>query len=350
MKLPAKLAIASLAIVTAASSASAQNATTDPVGFVTVNITAGTGTAKKLTLFSAPLLDVDSSIVGATTGVISAVGNSTLSNSSAGWQAGQLSNPASPTLIQITSGNATGMMFLVSTTSNNTADTLTISAEDITQISSLLTAGVSIGNTYKLFSCDTLSSLFGTPETTGILGGTSASNSDSINIVVNGVSNTYFYHTTLNRWTRVAPGNPSAANVAIRPYYGLQYSRLGATGLSFTTTGSVPVTVRDVGIKNSGLTLLSQYWPADSLIGSLGLQSLPNWTSGASATSADTITLIANGVSNTYFYNGTTWRRSAPGNPDATNTTIPVGTTIYINQKGTEAGYTSLDQNVPYSL
>lgn len=328
----------------------ATTATTDPVGFVTVNITAGTGTAKKLTLFSAPLLDTDPSLVGATSGVISSIGDSTITNSSAGWQSGQLSSPSAPTLIQITSGNATGKMFLLSTTTNNTADTVTISSEDLTQIGTLSTAGVAVGDSYKLYSCDTLSSLFGSPSTTGILGGTSASNADSVNIVVNGVSNTYFYHTTLDRWTRVAPGNPTAANVAVRPYYGIQYSRLGSTALNFTTTGTVPTTPRDVEIKNSGLTLLSQYWPTDSLIGNLGLQSLPSWTSGASSSVADTVTLVSNGVSNTFFYNGTTWRRSAPGNPDATNTTIPVGTTIYINQKGTESGFTSLDQQVPYSL
>jgi len=46
-----------------------ETATTDPVGFVTVNITPGTGSAKKNTLFSVPLMEVES-ITGQVAGVI----------------------------------------------------------------------------------------------------------------------------------------------------------------------------------------------------------------------------------------------------------------------------------------
>jgi ABC-type Zn2+ transport system substrate-binding protein/surface adhesin len=54
------LTLAAAVVLAALPLANAQNvtATTDPVGFITVNITAGTGSAKKISLISAPLLDV----------------------------------------------------------------------------------------------------------------------------------------------------------------------------------------------------------------------------------------------------------------------------------------------------
>jgi len=62
-------------------------ATTDPVGFVTVGITAGTGSAKKNTLFSVPLLEAES-ISGQVSGVITGVSSNSISNTNAGWTAG----------------------------------------------------------------------------------------------------------------------------------------------------------------------------------------------------------------------------------------------------------------------
>jgi len=189
-----------------------ETATTDPVGFVTVGITAGTGTAKKNTLFSLPLLETES-IAGQVAGTITGITANTISNSNAGWTAGALSNPSSPYLIQITSGAAEGRMFLISSSAAtggaiagaaNTATQVTISSLDTAQVD-LTTLGINVGtDTYKIFACDTLSSFFGTPAATGVQGGTTSANSDTIVAVINGSSSTYFYSTTNNRWSRVA--------------------------------------------------------------------------------------------------------------------------------------------------
>jgi len=353
----------SLALILAASinlplARAQETATTDPVGFVTVGITAGAGTTKKNTLFSLPLLETES-IAGQVAGTITGITANTISNSNAGWTAGALSNPASPYLIQITSGAAEGRMFLISSSAAtggaisgaaNTATQVTISSLDAAQVD-LTTLGIVAGtDTYKIFACDTLSSFFGTPATTNVQGGTSSSNADTIVAVLNGSSSTYFYSTTNNRWSRVALGSPDASNVPLLPYYGIQYSRLPATPLSFVVTGAVPTERRQVSIKNSGATMLAQYWPADSTLSSLGLQSLVGWQSGASASAADTVVLTSAGSANTYFYNGTNWKRVALGSPNADTTPIPPGTTVSINKRGSAAGYTTLSQTTPYSL
>lgn len=352
--------IASFASAFALPNTIAQTATTDPVGFVTVGITAGTGTTKRNTLFSVPLLETES-IAGQVAGTISGVTLNTISNLNAGWNAGALSQPATPYLIQITSGAAEGRMFLISSSANtggailgtaNTATTVTVSSLDAAQVD-LTTLGIVAGtDTYKIYACDTLSSFFGTPASTGVQGGASASNADTVIVVLNGSAATYYYNTgvTPNRWSRVAFGSPSADNVALFPYYGVQYARLASTPLSFVVTGGVPAEGRKVSVKNSGLTLLSQYWPADSTLQSLGLNTIPGWLSGANASSADTVVLTTGGSANTYFFDGRDWRRVAFGTPLANTTAIGIGTTVQIVRKGIASGYGTLAQNPPYSL
>ena len=335
-------------------------ATTDPVGFVTVNITAGTGTAKRNTLFSVPLLGTEA-ISGQVTGVITGVTANTISNDNAGWTPGALSQPAAPYLIQITSGAAEGRLFLIASSSStggaiagtaNTATTVAVSSIDVAQIVDLTRLGISVGtDTYEIYACDTLSSFFGTPETSGVFGGSSPANSDTIVLVINGSSQTFFYRTssTPARWTRVFGTFPDASNTPLLPYYGMQYGRLAATPISFVVSGGVPTEPRRVAVKNSGITLISQFWPtANSTLQSSGLSSVV--TTGATPNLADTVILTSAGSASTYWFDGTNWRRVFGGFPNSNATLIPTGTTVLVNRKGSAAGFTTLSQTVPYNL
>ena len=331
-------------------------ATTDPVGFVTVGITAGTGSAKKNTLFSVPLLEAES-ISGQVSGVITGVSSNSISNTNAGWTAGALSAPATPYLIQVTSGAAEGRLFLIASSAAtggavagtaNTATTVTVSSVDTTQVN-LTTLGIVAGtDTYKIYACDTLSSFFGTPGTTGVQGGTGPASADTIVAVVNGSSSTYYYNTTSSKWVRSALGNPDSSNVPLLPYFGIQYSRLANTPLSFVVTGGVPTEPRKTAVKNSGTTIVSQFWPVDTTLGTSGLSSVV--TAGASASVADTVILTSGGAASTFFYNGTNWKKVVLGSPNADTQPITIGSSIQIIRKGSAAGYSTLSQAVPYSL
>ena len=165
--------------------AESYTATTDPVGFIALNITAGSGSVKKSTFISAPLLDV-ATINGSVTGNITSVTANSITCSSANWSVGALSQAAAPYLIQITSGNATGHMFLISSTTPNTSDTVTINNDDQKIAPNLAALGVAVGSGFRIIPSDTLSTFFGTPTTTGIQGGASVALADNVVMVVNG--------------------------------------------------------------------------------------------------------------------------------------------------------------------
>ena len=352
-----KLNVALAILVTAVMAANAQNANSEAVGYVNVKITAGTGTAKKLSYVSFPLLDKNVS-AGKTRGTITGVTSTTITDSTAGWTAGALSAPATPYLIGITSGTAAGRIFHISSsaatagavgTTANTATTVTISSLDTgSGIADLAAVGVAVGDSYEIYGCDTLSTLLGSPSTTGVLSGASATVADSVVMIVNGTAATFFHNGT--RWTKVTVGSPDASNTPVLPYYGLAYSRLGASEITLTATGTVPSVARKAQIKNSGVTLFSQYFPVDTTLLSLGLQNTPGWKSNAASALADKVVLISNGAASTYWYSGTGWKKVTVGSPSADTTAITAGAMIYISKYGSTAGFSTYSLPLPYTL
>ena len=355
-----KLNLAFAILVAAVMAANAQTVNSEPVGYVTVKITAGTGTAKKLSYISLPLLEKDLPITGKARGTLTGVTSTTLTDSTAGWTAGALSAPATPYLIAITSGTAAGRIFHIASNAStggavgasasaNTATSVTISTLDTgSGISDLVAAGVAAGDSYEIYGCDTLSSALGSPSTTGVVSGSATGTADSVVLIYNGLASTYIHNGT--RWQKIAYGNPDASNTPLLPYYGFSYSRLGNTEMTLTVVGSVPTIARKAQIKNSGITLLGQYFPSDSTLSSLGIQNTPGWVSNIASASADKIVLISSGVSSTYWYNGTGWKKVAFGNPSADTVVVPAGAMIYISKLGTATGYSTFSQPLPYTL
>ncbi len=333
----------------------AQEAATIPSGMVSISIPAGTGTGKTTSLISLPLLQT-AELDGNAVGRFSSVTSTTFSDTSAGWTPGELSNVSEPKLLLITSGAAEGHMFLISTeaTAQNSATTATISSDD-SVVADLAKLGILTGengDTYRILNCDTLASLFGNPQSTGVLGGTTANTADSVTLVVNGTSSTYYYKTnvTPNRWTKSAFGNPDASTTPILPYYGTQFSRLANSPLKLAVTGDIPANPRKTFVSNSGTTLLAQYWPVDSTLASTGISSLPGWVSGASAKVADTVVITSDGTTSTFWFDGANWRKSAFGNPISNSEVISTCSTLSLVKKGSAPGSSLLNQSLPYTI
>ena len=359
-RLPLLIIAASFALTQFGLSAQTTVAT-DPVGFTTINITPGSGIARKTTMMSIPLLDVDSSVSGLSTGTISSVTSNSIVVSNAGWVPGALSQPAAPFVVQITSGPAAGRFFLVASSATtggasggaalaNTVSNLFVSSISLTPVTNnLVNAGISAGNSFKLYACDTLS-WFGTPATTGIRGGSNAASADNIVVTVNGAATTYFYNTNTTNWQATSGPSSSRSNVALLPSYGVSYSRLASNDLSFVSTGQVPTTNNSVAVKNSGVTVLSSYWPTTNNLRGLGIQNLPGWVAGTTQAATDNVMIVSGGSAVTYFYNGTNWRRGSGPTTPQDNVAIPIGSSVQIIKKGSASGYSTLSQAVPYTL
>jgi uncharacterized protein (TIGR02597 family) len=305
-------------------------------------------------LLSIPLFG-EAAITGRGQGKISSAGPSTITSVGAGWREGELSQQDAPFFIEITSGAAAGMVFLISTATANTSDTLTIAPSeaasvDLTKIG-INTSGTG-GDSYKIWAADTLGGFFGAPTPGGIQGGATAREADTVILVSNGSASTYFYNTAITPpgWVKVSVGMPRADHVPIPPYSGVQYSRISSSPMEIVATGAVPAGIRQVAIKNSGATILAPHWPLPQTLASLRLQDIPGWRRGNSAREADTVVMVNAGAAATFFHNGTHWRRVAPGNQIADGTAVPVGASLLINRKGVDGGYSVYSHQAPYRL
>lgn len=323
------------------------NFSIEPFGYVKLTITAGSGISRKVSLLSIPLQGA-AQIKGSITGKISFFGANSLSSEAAGWEIGELSNPAKPHAILITSGQEEGRMFLISNSIPNTLDTIYIDDSEFLRQGSLRGLSILQNDTFKIISVDTLSSFFGNPDNSLILGGINPNFADTLTIITNGSATSYYFNTNLNRWSRVALGNPDASHVPLLPYYGIQYSRLGPTPLEFLVMGQVPMGKRVVPIKESGSTLLSQSWAGDRTLSSMGLNNVVGWRNGANASSSDILTATLGGSVSSFFYDGANWRRVALGNPIANNLLFPIGSSLLINRKGNLGGFFPFSEIAPY--
>lgn len=344
---PALLAISAL-IFSHAANAQPVEAKTVPVGVVTVNIAAGTGTNKVRSLIAAPLLGA-ASIAGKQAGRITSVSAASISSANAGWSPGALSSTSAPFIIRITSGAAEGLTLLVSNQTANTADTITIDSGDASFVNLTqqgILVGDNVGDTFEIYPCDTLLSFLGDPSESGVLDGTSAANADTLTITNTfGAPQTFFYSTPLGRWTRVALGSPDGSAFPIRPDSGILYLRLGNTPMTLSVTGSVPSTDRLALVKASGVSYLANSWPTSITLTQSNIQNIPGWVSSATAANADLVTI----GTQSYFYDGANWRRVALGSP-VSNPVIDVGVCVLINKKGTSTSSVIVDQNIPYQL
>jgi len=325
----------------------------EPFGYVKVNIARGSGTTKSNTMVSIPLFDTVP-IGGQVRGTITGVGSNTLSNASGGWTPGELSNRTNRFLIHMTSGEGAGRMFLIAT-NTNTANTVTIDSTDITAHGAINSLGIAAGDNYQIHPCDTIGSFFGTPSSTGVVGGTSLNVADGILLTVNGTPANYFYHTLSNRWVRSAPGFPDATHQPIHPYTGFTYSRIVATNLSLTAAGRVPTeSSRVVPIRNTGPTVVSQYWPVATAISNLGFDTVTGWAKATSARNADRLIIATNAgaVPQTYFFHSVSnaWVENRPGTPLSGSRIVPVGSSVTVNRASNAPGSTLLRQSIPYNL
>lgn len=340
-----KTLLATLSLCLPALTHAETSVATVPEGYVTLTALAGTGTSPTLTILSLPLL-ATATIPGQITGVITGVTSNTISNTNAGWTAGTLSTAATPYLIRVTSGAAQGRTFLISASTANTSTSVTLDTAETTDLTSL---GIAAGtDTYEVLPCDTIASVFGTPATSGVLGGTAPAQSDQVMLLIGGIWKKYYYSTSLAGW-RQSAGNAPANDIPIAPHSAIVYIRLANTPISFTVTGRVPNMKRIVSISNTGLSLISNGWPTGVTLANSGINQINGWLSNSTAGNADQIQILVNGIWKRYYHDGSMWRAAA-GNAPSDSIEIPAGGGMVVIKKNATAGSATLTQTLPYSL
>jgi len=312
--------------------------TTDPVGFTAVTITPATdANTPGNTVVSIPF-HTAATFSGAMTSVD---GSNSFSCSSAGWTASQFTT--APNLVRIKGGSQTGRYFLV-TANTATQITVNVGAYNLTTI-------LSGTDNFEVVPANTFATLFGSgssstpavPFQTGNTAGTA----DNV-LLWNGIGwDTYFNNGT--NWKR-AGSTLSQDNTIIYPDESLFVIRRSTSTLSLTFQGTIPTTTLLTDISGPGGVFVANQYPVDTTLLSTGISGLPNWQTGSTAGTADNL-LLWNGIGwDTYYHNGTNWKRS--GSTLNQNTTaIPTNSGIFIRRISTVSGSAStLVQALPYSL
>ncbi len=349
------LAAAAVLLLSAAThTAFAQSATTDPVGFITLNINGhdnGTGldgnTALCVPTYNTPDFQ----------GAVATLDSATqFTLTGATWTAGAFAMPADggtatvPRLVRIKSGAQVGKFFRVT---GNTTNQLTVdlSLYGIANINTVL----AVGNTVELLPANTIGSVFGNPTT--LAGNTTATTADNLYLQNGAGWFRYYWKTNLDpaRWVLNGGGNADVSNTTIiYPDTGVYVLRRAVGNLAITVQGVVPTTAEKSDIEAPN-TFLANRFPTNTTLGALGLETLPGWVSNTTATTSSNVYILQpSGAWSRYYFKSNAspsahWVLNGGGNGDVgATTTIPAGTAVYISfSAGAPA---TLSQALPYTL
>ena len=336
------LSIAAIVLAGTIASSHAQNATTDPVGFVTVDIPQNSDT-----LLSAPLTQppVYSGSVSTRSGFTVSV------SPSPSW-----STFSGPHYLQVGDGSQAGMIFDIA---NNTSDTLTIVDNGIEP------TGLASGTTFKIVPYWTLGMLFpASSANASYTPSTSTSGSGRRtqilfpNIVGTGANRapSSIYFSFNGTWRNTASPSLSANDTPILPdsYFIVRNPSTAADGLKLTVAGAVSVTPIAVPLDSAATTndnYVSISRPLDITLDNLGLVNTGNLTASpftasvgtSGGTRRDQLMVFNNSAtgfnkspSAIYYYLSTNstsgWRSTSNSTADAGNTILPAGSAVLIRK------------------
>jgi len=348
--------LASAAVL--AHSAVGQNATTTPVGVVTITLDATT--SPKATYIALPLTD---SVTFAAP--ILSFTNNSITFSGTPFTPGGLTQLGAPFFLRVTSGAQVGRTILI--TGSNSASTIAVDVTDnSSQVTNLNASGFSLAqnDTVEIFPGDTLASLFGDKINVPLVlvEGTGPLNADTISIYNKtlGKLDVYYFKTALpaGNWVPASGVASNKNNVILYPESSIIVGRRGSVlnprpALSLPIVGEVPkiaLLTKTTGGLQAGYN--STRYPIDLRLSELNFS---NWTRNDGVLNADRVSVFnsSTGRFDVYFQRltGGTWRKSGDASTDQSNFVIRAGTAIIIAKKAAVSGANSfLAIPMPYSL
>ncbi len=330
-------AIAALLLPAATLPSFAQTtATTDPVGFLTMNINGGGSASAPVYTFTTLGLMNPVAFQSTTTSV---GGSATLADSTATWTDNQYNSTtagAPPTnFVEIVSGPGAGTTYDITAT-NAAAKSLTLDGP--------LLAAITSGASYKIRPHWTIASVFGATNQGG-LGAGSVVSADQIQLFRNAGYVSYYYQTSGFGGTGWRKGGAPTVDASANVIYaddGILIQRLQSAPVSLVISGAVKTGQTSLPVL-TGYSLLGNVYAAGMTLADSGLYTTDPTTglAGGSVVSADQVMFwnaAGTGFDNYYYqtsgFGGTGWRKSGAPTVDASPTPIPVGAAVFIQRIG----------------
>ncbi len=322
------LAAAAILLAAIAPSFAQTTATTDPVGFMTLNVAGGTGTTAKLTITSLGLTNPTAYSGSAETAT---GGTSTIIDADATSGYGITVSASSPYYVEITSGSAAGTTYDISSISGTTIN-----------LAQSLANSVAAGVTFKIRAHWTIGTVFGVTNSAGLTGGTVLT-ADTISIYNGSGYDSYYYKTSGlggTGWRKTTDSSTPKQDTVIYPDDGLVISRKAASAVPVVVTGAVKIGQTSFPVQ-TGLNVLTNPNAAEMTLNSCGLYTTNAATGVAGGTllTADQVSLWNGTGYDTYYYKtsglgGTGWRNTNNSSTDAGPTSIPAGAAVIIKRGG----------------
>jgi uncharacterized protein (TIGR02597 family) len=319
-------------------------ATTDPVGFMTIDLPVGSDTVVAAPLTKPPVFQ----------GAVSSLNSFTITSTGADF--GDLTSL--PHYVQAIDGTQAGMIFDIA---SNTTDTITLVNNGVTP------SGLTANTQFKVVPYWTLSQLFPSSDQ-GVSFTPSASASGPArrtqiltpNVTgtgINRAAGATYYFVTNSYWRSTTGSTNNFNNTPLLPdsYFIVRNTTNSASGLKLTVAGNVNTGKMAVQLDSVASTQNDNYVslgrPTDITLNDLGLISSGAFLPSASASGParrDQLLVFNNAsigfnksASATYYYlsNATTqgWRSSSTGTNDVGSTIIPAAVG-YVIRKATNNG------------
>ncbi|MDB6004234.1 MAG: N-formylglutamate amidohydrolase [Prosthecobacter sp.] len=309
--------------------------TTDPVGFVTINVTGNAGSGQPVYTFATLGMYNSVSYQSTTTSV---GGSSTLVDASATW-ADNAYNGAGGQIsyyVEISSGPGAGTTYDITGT--------TAASKSLT-LGQPLAASITTGASYRIRPHWTLATVFGATNQNGLAGGNS-SGADQILIFSNATQGytTYYYQTSGFGgvgWRKSGAPTVDASASVIYPDDGFIIVRKQSADVALTIAGAVKTGQSSIPVP-AGYNLLGNVYATSMTFASSGLYTGDSATgvAGGNSTSADQVLIWNPAVTgyDTYYYQtsgfgGTGWRKSGAPTVDAGTASIPTGAALFVNRR-----------------
>jgi uncharacterized protein (TIGR02597 family) len=349
-----RLAILAIAACPLWAHAVTTSVTTVPEGYFVFNFPA-TGSMNSTSYLSLPLAK-SPTYSGA---VASVTANSiTVGDSPAPFTAGALSTATTPYFVKFLSGVETGRVVKIT---SNTAGTLSLDTTDNSPQTVALTASgftVQPGDTFEVFSGDTLSSVFGANNSASPLilkSGSTIFTADTVAIYNTSLTRwqTYYFSTATGNWLLYG-STANANNTVLYPYGAFTVARrANDAAASLVMTGRVAEVAMLTKTTGSDVdTFSSTKYASDIKLSQLKFGA--NWTQGTSAFTADTVAVWDSTLTrfDTYYQMpDSTWRKFGSPTVDTSSQVLPAGSVLSILKRSAVSGATSFLQSVlPYSV